>query len=78
MYLSFLQWRGTLLFDLHTALYWKANKKYAMIHSNKTNKSFGQDISEEKNDVSRHYNVTVNSKLIKQMKYLYILRTIAG
>merc|ERR1712241_1152912 len=24
------KWRGTLLFDLHTALYWKANKKYAM------------------------------------------------
>ena len=40
-----------------------------MIHSNKTNKSFGQDISEEKNDVSRHYNVTVYSKLIKQMIY---------
>ena len=75
MYLSFLQWRGTLLFDLHTALYWKANKKYAMIHSNKTNKSFDQDISEEKNDVSRHYNVTVNSKLIK---HYYILHTIAG
>ena len=27
---SLFQWRGTLLFDLHTALYWKANKKFAM------------------------------------------------
>ena len=72
MYLSFLQWRGTLLFDLHTALYWKANKKYAMIHSNKTNESFGKDISEEKNDVSRHYNVTIRLKLIN------LLRTVAG
>ena len=60
-----LQWRGTLLFDLHTALYWKANKKYAMIHSNKTNKSFGHDICEDKNDVSRHCNGNIMSELIK-------------
>ena len=36
------KWRGTLLFDLHTALYWKSNKKYAMVHANKTNNSVNQ------------------------------------
>ena len=36
------KWRGTLLFDLHTALYWKSNKKYAMSHANKTNNSMNQ------------------------------------
>ena len=36
------KWRGTLLFDLHTALYWKSNKKYAMSHTNKTNNSVNQ------------------------------------
>ena len=30
VYLFLFQWRGLLLYDLHTALYWKANKKFAM------------------------------------------------
>ena len=29
MFVFQFKWKGLMLFELHTALYWKANKKYA-------------------------------------------------
>ena len=41
-----------------------------MIHSNRPNESFGHDISKDKNDVSRHCDIKIRVKLIKQINYI--------